>query len=98
MTATRIRVAVAGAGGRMGQEVVKMVLGEPDFELVSAVSPSHGGRDAGELVGQSPCGVRIEEHLERALWPRYVGTGATYGVLDCPELFDRRIAHDALCP
>lgn len=68
MSATRIRVAIAGAGGRMGQEVVKMVLGEPDFELVSAISPSHGGRDAGELVGQSPCGVRIEGHLERALW------------------------------
>lgn len=63
-----IRVAVAGAGGRMGREVVKMVLGEPDFTLACAVSPSHGGVDAGVLVGLSPCGVCVEAVLERALW------------------------------
>ncbi len=63
-----IRVAIGGAGGRMGREVVKMVLGEPDFTLVCAVSPSHVGVDAGVLVGLSPCGVCVEGELERALW------------------------------
>ena len=33
MNESIIRVAVAGAGGRMGKEVVKLVLNEPDFEL-----------------------------------------------------------------
>ena len=62
-----IRVAVAGAGGRMGREVVKLVLSEPDFELAAAVSPSSRGKDAGELVGLAPCGIMVSHDLEEAL-------------------------------
>jgi 4-hydroxy-tetrahydrodipicolinate reductase len=45
------RVAVVGAGGRMGQEVCRAVTEQPDMELVGAVDPGHVGADA--------CGVAI---------------------------------------
>lgn len=62
-----IRVAVAGAGGRMGREVVKMVLEEQDFELVAAVDRSTGDVDAASLVGKPNCGIVITDSLESAL-------------------------------
>lgn len=63
----QIRVAVAGAGGRMGKEVVKMVLEDPDFRLVAAVNLSDEGLDAGTLVGLPACGVTLSKDLELAL-------------------------------
>ncbi|ANE47945.1 dihydrodipicolinate reductase [Paenibacillus swuensis] len=62
-----IKVAVAGARGRMGQEVVRMVLSDPELRLVAAVSPSVKGIDAGRLVGMEPAGVLVEEDFETAL-------------------------------
>jgi len=62
-----IRVAVIGAGGRMGREVVKMVLQDEQLELVAAVSPSASGIDAGTLVGAGACGVTVSADLETAL-------------------------------
>jgi 4-hydroxy-tetrahydrodipicolinate reductase len=38
------RVAVVGAGGRMGQEVCRAVAAADDLELVAAVDPHHVGR------------------------------------------------------
>lgn len=67
MSENNIRVAVAGAGGRMGREVVKMVLNEADFELAVAVSPSSAGKDAGELVGLPACGIVVAADLAEAL-------------------------------
>lgn len=64
---TRIKVAVAGASGRMGREVVKMVLGDPELELVAAVARSTTNMDAGRLVGLEPCGVQVTNDLELAL-------------------------------
>lgn len=63
----RIKVAVSGAGGRMGRVVVKMVLETAGFELAAAVDPSNAGRDAGEAAGLPPCGVNITDDLELAL-------------------------------
>jgi 4-hydroxy-tetrahydrodipicolinate reductase len=63
----KIRVSIAGAGGRMGREVVKMVLRESDFTLVSAISPSFKGIDVGELVGLTACGVIIGDDLNEEL-------------------------------
>jgi len=62
-----IRVIVAGAGGRMGREVVKTVFNEPDLELAGAVSPSAQGKDAGELVGAPACGVTVDADLAETL-------------------------------
>jgi 4-hydroxy-tetrahydrodipicolinate reductase len=65
---SKIRVAVAGASGRMGREVVKMILEDNELELVAAVSRSIGdGLDAGRLVGLEPCGIKLSHDLELAL-------------------------------
>ncbi|MCD1260258.1 4-hydroxy-tetrahydrodipicolinate reductase [Paenibacillus athensensis] len=63
----KIRVAVVGASGRMGREVVKTVLTEPDMELVAGVDRSTGPVDLGRLVGLEPCGVAMHTDLELAL-------------------------------
>lgn len=62
-----IKVAVAGARGRMGREVVKTVLEDDQLELVAAVSPSAVGIDAGILVGKQACGIIVGDSLEAAL-------------------------------
>ncbi|MBO7744123.1 4-hydroxy-tetrahydrodipicolinate reductase [Paenibacillus sp. MWE-103] len=67
MAAEQIRVAVTGANGRMGREVVKMVLQDEGLTLAAAVSPSAGPVDAGTLVGLPPCGVNVQADLESAL-------------------------------
>ncbi|NOU97525.1 4-hydroxy-tetrahydrodipicolinate reductase [Paenibacillus sp. LMG 31456] len=65
---SQIRVAVAGASGRMGREVVKMVLEDADLQLVAAVNRSSElSIDAGRLVGLEPCGVMLSTDLELAL-------------------------------
>lgn len=65
--ANKISVAVVGAGGRMGKEVVKLVLGDEELELVAAVGKSDAGTDAGTLVGLPACGIEVVSDLEMAL-------------------------------
>jgi len=62
-----IKVAVSGAGGRMGREVVKMVLGDEQLQLVAAIDPGQEGVDAGTLVGVGTCGVTVASDLATAL-------------------------------
>jgi 4-hydroxy-tetrahydrodipicolinate reductase len=62
-------VAIAGAGGRMGQALLETVLGEPDVALVGALDIPGSpllGRDAGERLGRST-GVRVDADIPRAL-------------------------------
>src|SRR5690554_7121649 len=67
MSEQQIRVIVSGAGGRMGREVVRMVLNDPELILVAAVDPSNVGIDAGKLIGIEPCGVMVSDDLELSL-------------------------------
>ena len=59
------RVAVVGAGGRMGQVVCRAVTEQPDLELVAAVDPAHVGADAcgrpivGEVNALSDLGAEV---------------------------------------
>jgi 4-hydroxy-tetrahydrodipicolinate reductase len=61
MTGQRLRVAVAGASGRMGQALIEAVAASPDLVLTGALdvaaSPSIG-HDAAAFLGQQS-GVRI---------------------------------------
>jgi 4-hydroxy-tetrahydrodipicolinate reductase len=64
-----MKLAVAGAGGRMGRTLIEMVLRSPDLELAAALEVSGSpliGKDAGELVGQA-CGVRIVPDLAEGI-------------------------------
>ncbi|MMZ45862.1 4-hydroxy-tetrahydrodipicolinate reductase [compost metagenome] len=62
-----IKVAVVGAAGRMGREVVKLVLQDEELQLVAAVNRTHAGSDAGLLVGLPEAGIAIVEDVEQAL-------------------------------
>jgi 4-hydroxy-tetrahydrodipicolinate reductase len=73
--AERIRVAVNGACGKMGQTVIKAVQAESDMHVVSATDIMNVGKDIGEIVENKPCGVIIEGSLENALEKRQPGGG-----------------------
>lgn len=67
MTDKKIRVAVCGACGKMGQEVVKAVSAENDLELVSVIDIANVGKDIGEIISGKPFGVKIEKSLKESL-------------------------------
>ncbi|MDO8413393.1 MAG: 4-hydroxy-tetrahydrodipicolinate reductase [Gallionellaceae bacterium] len=65
----KIKIAIAGSGGRMGKTLLESVLQSPDLVLHAALehaASQHLGRDAGELVG-SACGVHISNDVAVAL-------------------------------
>jgi len=62
-----IKVAVSGASGRMGQEVLKTVLNAEDPELCAAIDFYNEGQDVGTLLGTGPQGVQITSDLAEAL-------------------------------
>ena len=66
---SKMRIAIAGSGGRMGRTLIEAVLAAPDAELAAALEhPSSPliGKDAGELIG-APCGVAIATDIDTAL-------------------------------
>ncbi len=57
-----IEVVVAGAAGRMGGRILALARETPDLRVVAALErPGHPalGRDAGEVAGSGPLGVRL---------------------------------------
>lgn len=64
-----IKVLVNGAGGKMGREVCRAVLADPELELAEGVdiNPCYLGKDVGELLGTEPLNIFIEDNLESAL-------------------------------
>lgn len=62
----RITVGVVGALGKMGQEVVRAVLGDEEMELVAAVDIIGVGEELGKFVGRS-CQVKVENDLAKML-------------------------------
>ncbi len=64
MTRAVTRIAVVGAAGRMGREVVRATLGDASFELVGGVvepGAEELGADLGELCGWGRAGVTATE-------------------------------------
>lgn len=65
-----VRALVVGAAGRMGRAIVKVINETEGIECVGAVE-AHGhpllGRDAGELAGVGPLGVRITDDLSQGI-------------------------------
>ena len=64
-----LKVAIAGAGGRMGQALLEAVLAEPEIALVGALEiPASPlvGRDAGERLGRAT-GVAISADVPVAI-------------------------------
>ena len=64
-----IRVAIAGAGGRMGQALIEATLEARDLALGAAIDLPRSadiGADAGERCGRST-GVRVVSDIEAAI-------------------------------
>jgi 4-hydroxy-tetrahydrodipicolinate reductase len=62
-----LKVAVCGAAGKMGTEVIKAVLQQPDMELVGACDLKAAGKDAGEVAGVEKLGLAVETDLKKML-------------------------------
>lgn len=64
-----LRVAVAGAGGKMGRTLLEGVLRDGALELAAALEVAGSpalGRDAGEAAGAA-CGIRVTSDIEAAI-------------------------------
>ena len=64
-----IKIAVVGAGGRMGRMIIESTLKDGEVALVAAVDQPGApwiGKDAGEMVGM-PCNVTITDDVEAAI-------------------------------
>jgi 4-hydroxy-tetrahydrodipicolinate reductase len=67
---TAIRVAVAGASGRMGRTLIRALAEADDMRLAFALEPSgHAelGKDAGVLAGLPACGIALSDDPLAAL-------------------------------
>ena len=65
----KIKIAIAGSGGRMGRALLEAVAAADDLKLHAALEHAQSallGRDAGELFGPA-CGVNISADVEVAL-------------------------------
>lgn len=62
-----IRVAIAGAKGRMGQAAVKMVMNEEKFTFVRGIDRMIDGDDVGEVIGLGTLGVTFSNNVEDTL-------------------------------
>lgn len=70
MTEQRIRVAISGAGGRMGKELIRAVAEAGDFQLVSALEKKDHpdlGQDAGISAGVAELGIKISSEAEAGI-------------------------------
>lgn len=64
----RIKVAVAGAAGRMGRASIRAIAAQPDMTVTAALGRATAvGKDAGSVAGVSPLGVAVTDDLETAL-------------------------------
>jgi 4-hydroxy-tetrahydrodipicolinate reductase len=64
-----LKLAVAGASGRMGRALIDAVVRDAGLTFAAALEVKgnpHIGKDAGELAG-SPCGVKITDDVAKAL-------------------------------
>ncbi|WP_042145636.1 4-hydroxy-tetrahydrodipicolinate reductase [Paucisalibacillus sp. EB02] len=58
-----IKIVIAGPRGRMGSEAIRMVIGEPDFELVSCIDRKEAGIS---LLAEK--GIPVFQHPEEAFY------------------------------
>ena len=71
----KIKVAVFGAGGKVGSAVCRAVSAEDDLELVAAVDPQMAGLDLRQAIGVDLPGVQVTPSPEGV-----AGTGADVAV------------------
>ncbi|MCX5749831.1 MAG: 4-hydroxy-tetrahydrodipicolinate reductase [Candidatus Saganbacteria bacterium] len=63
----KIKTLVNGACGKMGREIVKAVMNEPDLKLVGAVDIVNVGSDIGEIAGIGKINITVGSDLAKAI-------------------------------
>ena len=69
MSTNMIRIAIAGAGGKMGRQLIQSVSQIEGVTLGAAFEREGSsliGSDAGELAGIGACGVKVADDLQQA--------------------------------
>ena len=64
-----MRLVIAGAGGRMGRTLIAAIAATKGVILAGAVEAAGAaaiGRDAGELAGLGPNGIKVDERRRAA--------------------------------
>ncbi len=64
---SRLRLALAGACGRMGRQIASLALADDAFRLAAALeAPGHpdAGKDYGRAIGRDPLGVPVGSALD----------------------------------
>ena len=96
-TSPPIRVAIAGAGGRMGRMLLGLAAACPGLEVAGAFEiPGHPvvGNDLGNLIGGSPAGTTVGDDAAAAIGRADVLIEFT---LPEPSLEHLRLAADRGC-
>lgn len=61
-----IKIAISGAGGRMGRRIAALAIASEQFDIVAALEAAGHeavGKDIGELAGAGPFGVKVATKL-----------------------------------
>jgi 4-hydroxy-tetrahydrodipicolinate reductase len=64
-----INVLVTGAAGRMGRQIITLLLREDGIEVAGATEIAghpYIGKDVGEIIGTEKIGVLVSDHLDEA--------------------------------
>ena len=62
-----IKVAISGACGRMGQEVVRTIFNDPQTEVVSVIDIKNEGKNIGDITGIKDLNLSVKKDLKTAL-------------------------------
>lgn len=71
----KIKIAVAGAAGKMGKRILTLAQADPELEIVGALEHPGSpmlGTDVGSLIGEEVPGVKITADWTEALEPAQV--------------------------
>ncbi len=68
MEIQRTTIAITGACGKVGLEMVKAVIKTPNLKLIAAVDIKNTGIDIGELAGMGTNGILVGESISTNTW------------------------------
>ncbi|PSQ90392.1 MAG: 4-hydroxy-tetrahydrodipicolinate reductase [Proteobacteria bacterium SW_6_67_9] len=82
------RVAIQGASGRMGRNLVAACLDQPNLECSAAIVPatdSQCGHDAGIVAGRDPIGIPLSETIDAPTFDVAVDFSRPDGTLELAQ-------------
>ena len=92
-----IRVGVMGACGRMGREICRTIVDDPELELVAAFDREYQGMEIGALIGRSAEKILVETNLQELLSKGGIDVMVDFTVADAmrvnvPQVLEQGIA------